>query len=181
MRQSFTLQDGTVLMIREVTFNDALGINHLGTMIFSSTDQVLTSPEEFRKDGTFENQLKRIKNYSEAAGKCIFVAEIEGRIVGMIDFWNGHRKRIEHTGEFGMGVHPDYRNKGIGKCLIEMLLKWAKENPMIEKVKLGVFSTNARGIHLYTKMGFVEEGRKVNEVKTEEGKYIDVIEMYKCV
>ena len=57
----------------------------------------------------------------------------------------------------------------------------AHENPIIEKMKLGVFASNERGIHLYTKMGFIEEGRKVDEIKNADGEYIDVIEMYKNV
>jgi len=178
MHQEFTLKDGSTLIVRDATFNDAIALNQMVAKVFGSTDQVLTSVAEFKKIGTLELQLKRIKNYTESVGKCLFVAEIDQKMVGTLDFWNGHRKRIAHTGEYGMGVLPDYRNKGIGTCLIEVLLKWAKENPLIEKVKLGVFSTNTRGIHLYKKMGFIEEGRKIDEVKTENGSYIDVIDMY---
>jgi RimJ/RimL family protein N-acetyltransferase len=178
MRQEFTLKDGSTLIVRDATFNDVIALNQMIGKVFGSTDQVLTSVAEFKKMITLELQLKRIKNYTEAIGKCIFVAEIDKKMVGTLDFWNGERKRVEHTGEFGMGVLLDYRNKGIGKCLIEVLLQWAKENSIIEKVKLGVFDSNARGIHLYKKMGFIEEGRKVDEAKTEDGGYLDVIEMY---
>lgn len=182
MRQMFVLKDGTPLIVRAVTFNDAVVLPSLMAQIFGSSDQVLTSLEEFQATtATVEAQLKRIKHFSEAIGKCLFVAEIDGQLVGTIDFWNGHRKRIEHTGEFGMGVLPDYRDKGIGKCLLEVLLTWATENPIIEKVKLGVFANNLRAIHLYKKMGFQEEGRRVAEIKMADGAYYDIIEMYKQV
>lgn len=181
MHRMFILKDGTPLLIRPVTYNDVVDLNVLVAKVFGSSDQVLTSPEEFEASGGLDAQLQRIKHYSESIGKCIFVAEIDRKLVGTIDFWNGYRKRIEHTGEFGMGVLPEYRDMGIGAKLIEVLLEWAKENPIIEKVKLGVFATNERAVHLYKKMGFVEEGRCVREVKMGDGTYIDVIEMYKDV
>lgn len=177
----FILKDGTPLIVREITFQDALSLNEMAARVFGSSNQVLTSLEEFKQTSTLEVQLKRIKHYSEAIGKCIFVAEVDRQLVGTLDFWNGDRKRIEHTGEFGMGVVPEYRDLGIGACLIKVLLKWAKENPIIEKVKLGVFATNHRGIHLYKKMGFIEEGRRVAEIKMADGNYFDVIEMYQNV
>jgi len=180
-RQMFILKDGTPLLIREVTFNDASALNTLAAEVFGSTDQVLTSLEEFQSKNNLDAQIKRIKHYHDRLGMCIFVAELDGQLVGTLDFWNGHRKRIRHTGEFGMGVHPAFRDKGIGKCLIEMLLQWAQQNPLIEKVKLGVFASNKRGIHLYKKMGFLQEGRRVAEVKTAAGDYVDIIEMYKMV
>jgi len=65
--------------------------------------------------------------------------------------------------------------------LLEKLLKWAELNPYIEKISLGVFSTNESAIALYKKMGFVEEGRKINEIKLNDKQYIDDVLMYKMV
>lgn len=181
MQEMFILKNGSSLLVREATFQDALPLNEMIGQVFGSSDQVLTSFEEFQVSGTLQAQLQRIKHFSEAIGKCVFVAEIDRKLVGTIDFWNGYRKRIEHTGELGMGVLSAYRDQGIGACLIQVLLKWAVENPVIEKVKLGVFANNPRAIHLYQKMGFEEEGRRVAEIKMSDGQYHDIIEMYKNV
>lgn len=80
-----------------------------------------------------------------------------------------------------MMILKKYRGLGIGKCLLEQLLKWAECNPYIEKISLGVFSTNESAIALYKKMGFVEEGRKINEIKLNDKQYIDDVLMYKMV
>jgi RimJ/RimL family protein N-acetyltransferase len=181
MHHMFILENGTPLVVREAVYNDAVFINQLVAQIYGSTNQVLTSLEEFSNSITLNAQLSRIKNYSDSRGKLLLVAEIDKKLVGTLDFWDGQRQRVQHTGEFGMGVLPGFRDQGIGKCLIDVLLLWAKENPIIEKVKLGVFASNERGIHLYEKMGFVEEGRKVAEIKMADGNYFDVIEMYKLV
>ncbi|WP_328043105.1 GNAT family N-acetyltransferase [Neobacillus mesonae] len=69
----------------------------------------------------------------------------------------------------------------MGKLLIKELLNWAEHNPLIEKVSLGVLSTNQRAIELYKSMGFVEEGRKIKEVKFSDDLYVDDILMYKLV
>jgi len=181
MRELFILKNGDSLLVREATLQDAVPLNQMVAQIFGSSNQVLTSLEEFQASSSLQAQLKRVQHFSEAIGKCIFVAEIDRKLVGTLDFWNGHRKRIEHTGEFGMGVLPTYRDQGIGACLIQVLLKWATANPIIEKVKLGVFDNNPRAIHLYQKMGFKEEGKRVAEIKMSDGQYHDVIEMYKNV
>ena len=80
-----------------------------------------------------------------------------------------------------MSISENYRGMGIGKTLIKTLLDWAENHPLIEKVSLGVFSTNHRAISLYKSMGFIEEGRKVKEIKINENKYVDDIIMYKFV
>ena len=64
---------------------------------------------------------------------------------------------------------------GIGKLLITELLNWAEQNSSIEKISLGVLSTNHRAIALYKSMGFIEEGRKIKEIKFSEDSYADDI------
>jgi len=80
-----------------------------------------------------------------------------------------------------MMVLKEYRGLGIGKLLIGNLLKWAEHNPYIEKISLGVFSTNERAITLYKKLGFVEEARKINGIKLHDNEYIDDVLMYRMV
>ena len=77
-----------------------------------------------------------------------------------------------------MMVEKEYRCRGIGEELLGALLLWAEENPFIEKVSGSVLSTNNGAIALYKKMGFSEEGRKVDEVKIHNT-YIDEILLYK--
>ena len=79
-----------------------------------------------------------------------------------------------------MMVQKEYRNMQIGRKLLEALLIRAENHPEIEKVSLGVLSTNARAIPLYRSLGFVEEGRKIDEVKIGN-RYVDDILMYKRV
>lgn len=96
-------------------------------------------------------------------------------MVGLLFFRPLTKKKNCHTGEFGVSVHPDYQNSGIGKELIRTLLNWAKENDRIEKVFLNVFATNTNAIELYRKLGFIEEARHIKIIKQTNGENIDNI------
>lgn len=139
----------------------------------------ITTKDEFQQ--TIEGQQTWIKEKLANKREIIFIAECNEEVVGWLVFQSTNRKRLAHTGSFGMMVQKEHRGKGIGKRLIEALLTWAVANPKIEKVCLGVFSTNVGAIALYEKMGFIEEGRKVNEIKIKENEYIDDVLMYKMV
>lgn len=49
--------------------------------------------------------------------------------------------------------------------------------PLLEKLNLLVLASNDRAISFYKKFGFVEEGRKIREVKIRDGHYDDNILM----
>lgn len=140
---------------------------------------LMTTLEEL--DQTIAGQKEWIQAKLDNERETMLVAEVEGSIVGWLVFQSPKRKRLAHTGSFGMMIAQAYRGQGIGELLLSELLKWATENPLIEKVCLGVFSTNKAAISLYRKMGFIEEGRKINEIKLNEGEYIDDVLMYKDV
>ena len=88
----------------------------------------------------------------------LIIAEIDGKIVGNLNFSGGARKRILHTGEFGMSVLKNYWRKGIGEQLLTYLIDWSKNTGIIRKLNLRVRTDNISGICLYKKLGFKEEG-----------------------
>jgi ribosomal protein S18 acetylase RimI-like enzyme len=69
-------------------------------------------------------------------------------------------------------VHPGFRNQGVGEALMRDLMVWAQQAPRVEKIELLVRATNARAIHLYSKLGFVEEGRFRNRVRLPDGSFL---------
>ncbi|MED3985771.1 GNAT family N-acetyltransferase [Peribacillus simplex] len=166
-------------MIRTGELEDAETVLDVQNSVISEGEYFIAVSEEFNK--TPEQQRDWIRRLLENDRETIIVAEINGEVIGWIGFQSENRKRMSHKGSFGMMIRKNYRGKGIGKELIEALLEWAEANPFIEKVSLGVFSTNQRAISLYKKMGFVEEGRKIKEFKMSESEYVDDIIMYKMV
>ena len=165
--------------IRPVRVEDAEDVLSIQREVVGEKDYFIAVSEEFNK--TTEEHQEWIQKIIEHERETMFVAEIEGKVVGWIVFKSQERKRMHHTGSFAIMLQKDCRNKGIGKLLIHELLRWAEEHPIIEKVSLGTFSTNTRAIELYKKLGFVEEGRKVKEFKFSENEYVDDVLMYKLV
>ncbi|WP_281250326.1 GNAT family N-acetyltransferase [Virgibacillus siamensis] len=166
-------------ILRTGKLGDAGEILEIMKSVMDEHEFLITLSEEY--DLTTQQQREWIGNFLQNERETIIVAEIHGEVVGWISFHSPDRKRMAHTGAFGMMIRKECRNMGIGKLLVQALLDWAEANPFIEKVCLGVFSTNHRAIALYKRMGFVEEGRKVNEFKLNENEYADDILMYKFV
>ncbi|EDL65730.1 GNAT family N-acetyltransferase [Bacillus sp. SG-1] len=165
--------------IRIGNFDDAESILDIQRDVITENKYLISLPEEF--DKTLDHQRTRIQRILENKRETLIVAEKDEKVIGFIVFESPNRKRLSHTGSFETMIHRDYRGIGIGKMLISELLTWARENPLIEKVSLGVFSTNKRAISLYKSMGFEEEGRKNKEIKIGEKEYADDILMYKFV
>ncbi|GGE59116.1 GNAT family N-acetyltransferase [Priestia taiwanensis] len=167
------------ITIRTVRPDDARIIVQLHLEIASEREFLITVPEDFKR--TEEEQRIWIQQLLANEREMAFVAEVEGVVVGWTMFSSSDRARLAHAGSIGIFIKKEYRDIGIGRRLIQAILDWATEHPVIEKVSLGVFATNIRAIALYKKLGFVEEGRKVREFKLSENEYVDDILMYKFV
>lgn len=163
-------------IIRIPNENDAENIISYAKIMFASTNQVLTTLPEYAI--TVEEEKAWINDHLDNANALILIAVSDDRVIGLLDFAPGKKKKMAHTGELGISVHPDFRGIGVGQKLMETLLEWARGNEQIEKVFLNVFATNETAIRLYKKMGFTEEGRHIKAIKQLTGEYIDLVQMY---
>jgi RimJ/RimL family protein N-acetyltransferase len=166
-------------IVRTVRVEDAEAILLIQREVISEHDYFIAVSKEFNKK--IEDHEEWIRNILENERETMLVAEYENNVVGWIVFRSQERMRMHHTGSFAIMLRKEFRNKGIGKLLIQELLSWAEKHPVIEKVTLGTFSTNSRAIELYKKLGFIEEGRKVREFKFSNDEYVDDVLMYKWV
>ena len=79
-------------------------------------------------------------------------------------------------GEIGMAVAREWRGRGVGAALLAEAIEWAREQGL-HKLSLSVFPHNAAAIGLYRKFGFVEEGRRVKQIRRSSGELWDVVDM----
>lgn len=100
------------------------------------------------------------------------VAVAQGEIIGSLHV---ERSRFGF-GEIGMAVAREWRGLGVGSALLAAAVTWAREN-QLHKLSLSVFPHNERGIALYRRFGFVEEGRRVKQIRRSSGELWDTIEM----
>jgi RimJ/RimL family protein N-acetyltransferase len=174
----FIMKDGTPFTISHAVVEDAEDVLHYLSTIFQESKYLVTTLDDFQMDAEREKQF--IASLLDDNNKIMLVAKHNNQIIGTLDFSNGRKKKIQHTGAFGMSVKTEFRSKGVGHALLMTLLDWAEQNETIERVELEVFASNAPAIHLYKKLGFVEEGIKKNYIKWNN-EYEDIILMAKLL
>jgi len=84
------------------------------------------------------------------------------RIVAAANLTFFEADAFKHKAEFGITVHDDFQNKGVGTALTKHMLNIAKKK-RLRKVTLKVIAQNKRAIHVYEKCGFKIEARLEKE------------------
>jgi RimJ/RimL family protein N-acetyltransferase len=176
-----TLKNGRQTIIRAAVETDAESLLRFFDAIVSEDKYNVTTMEDVEElQMTVEKEEQYIQDHQKQ-GNVVLVAEIDREVIGMAAVENGNRKRISHVGCLHINVLKPFRGNGIGTSMLKLIFEWASQDTVIEKIGLGVFSNNAGAINLYKKLGFVEEGRKVKEIKIGPDNYVDSILMYKFV
>lgn len=78
--------------------------------ILAASEHLLSEVDEFTY--TIEQEEQMLESYLTHPDKVIIVPKIEGKIVGMMNFYCGTKRRNSHHGEFGMSVHPRVQGTG---------------------------------------------------------------------
>lgn len=101
---------------------------------------------------TVKEEAEYIKGLENSSDEVIFVAKVNGEIVGDASLSRLPR-RMSHRGDLGIAVLCEHWNEGIGSRLLSEIINFAKENSF-DVIELQVRSDNANAIHLYEKFGF---------------------------
>ena len=150
------LKDGSVLLIREATGNDARAVLNYVEDISGESDFLSFGPGEFEL--TEAEEAEFLRQCRDTDNQCYLVGLIAGRIVSTLSFSGGHRPRVRHSGEFGITVRKAYWGLGIGSLMLDALIDWARGTQIVKKINLRVRTDNQRAIALYKRKGFVIEG-----------------------
>lgn len=141
------------LQIRNVTPMDLNAVLELENACFS--------PETAATRDAF---IYRIAAFPER----FFVAEQDGQILGLINGCASTQPRItdelfepqghEPTGKnqmiFGLAVHPDHRNQGIGTALMQTMIDFARQTNMEQLI----LTCRAEKVSYYQRFGYVNHG-----------------------
>ena len=106
----------------------------------------------------------------------LLVAETQERIVGwcrVFPYTFGNRSR--HVADIGIGVHQDFRGRGIGRALMQNVIVHARENGF-EKLTLDLYSSSEIARHLFESVGFHIAGIRSHHAKIN-GRYVNEILM----
>ncbi len=86
--------------------------------------------------------------------------------------WTKHQAEIRGT------VHPDYREKGLSTCIIDMIVEISKSMG-IDQLTAEVSPALDEAYFLCEKVGFKEAAVLKNFIKDQEGNYEDLVIMIK--
>ncbi|MDI7742335.1 GNAT family N-acetyltransferase [Lysinibacillus fusiformis] len=98
-----------------------------------------------------EESIQLIQYNSMTEGRILWVAEIDGEIVGTIT----SSKEGKAQAISALAVHPDKQGHGIGTALLNWVKDFAKRNGD-EVVMLDVELENERALAVYEKAGFIK-------------------------
>ncbi len=112
----------------------------------------------------------------------VFGALHDDKIVGSssleIDLF---RPKVKHVGSWGIAIHPDFHNQGLGRKLITVMEDKAKEKG-IKKLEAEYFEGNDKAQRLYLeKLNYEVEGRRKYSGILKDGKYVDRILIGKII
>lgn len=172
--KELVLKNGDAVVIRKARSTDAKEILDYVNIISSESDFLTFGQGEFIM--SLEQEEKFLENAYMQNNALYIIAIIDKKIVGTLNFSAGTRPRIAHTGEFGVSVLKEYWGNGIGTELIKYMLEWGKQSEIVRKINLKVRRDNFSAIHLYKKMGFVQEGVLTRDLQIN-GTFYDSILM----
>jgi L-amino acid N-acyltransferase YncA len=128
------------------------------------------APDTSREDG---------QAYFVGPGIATWVAEDQGRIVGMYKLVANRRDLGSHVANASFMVDPENAGRGIGTAMGLHCLREARRAGFLAMQFNFVVSTNTGAVTLWTKLGFQIVGTLPKAFKHRERGLVDVYVMYR--
>ncbi len=163
----------TNVVIRPAKRGDAKAVLKYLNQVGGETDNLL-----FGKEGvTFTEQQEEalIDEINSSPNGRMFIAHLDGQVIGIASIRGARPKRIAHQAEIGLSVLKDYWGMGIGRGLMDELITFAR-SVGTEIITLEVRTDNDRAITLYERYGFEKFGTYRRFFKID-GHYYDAYYM----
>jgi len=103
----------------------------------------------------------------------VWLIEVEGRVVGLIQGHEEHDPMYRHAG-IDIVLHPMAHGRGLGAEAIRVLARHLFEDRGHHRLVIDPNAANARAIHVYEKLGFRRVGvLREYEWSAHEGRWTD--------
>jgi ribosomal protein S18 acetylase RimI-like enzyme len=160
--------------IRLLTEHDLIPFQILRLRGLQETpDAFAITSEEFQQE-SLPQILERLCVEGDPPERFVLGAfDREDSLIGIAGFFRENLIKMRHKAYiWGMYVAPEVRGQGIGKMLLQDLLRRSATYPGLEQIHLGVVITNEAARRLYITSGFHAYGLEPHALKHGE-QYLD--------
>jgi putative acetyltransferase len=178
--ETVTLRDDRTVTLRVCTPDDLPSMYELDREVVEDARGVVRTADDMptleRFVAQHEGRVRRLDGGS--AGVFLVAIDGDGRVVA-----EGHVGRppvslSAHSTVLALSVRPDHQGVGLGRALMEGLLRWARTaTPPVERIGLFTLANNDRALALYESYGFEREGLRRRYIKLPDGTYVDDVVM----
>jgi ribosomal protein S18 acetylase RimI-like enzyme len=157
--------------IRILTEADAQDLWNLRATALRTEPQAFGESLEEHLQTAVETTARRLR--SGGSDSFVLGAISGSTLVGMVGFYREQRARRCHRGWiWGMYVAPDWRQRGVGRLLIDEAVRRAGAFSGVRRVLLSVSATQTAARRLYESVGFSAFGTEPEALQVD-GRFID--------
>lgn len=177
--EPITIKDklGRDVLLRAAKTEDASDLIKYLKATSAETPFLIREPDEITI--TLEKEESFIRDKIDSERELMLLAFVEGKHVGNCSLMSlAPYKRYQHRCEVAIALYKEYWGLGIGKAMLETVLKVAASLGY-EQAELEVVAENESAISLYEKLGFKKYGTFPDNMKYPDGSYRDAYWMMK--
>lgn len=153
MHKNFTLKNGKTVLIRNAEPKDAVAVVDYFEFLAGTTIYTNQYPGQPKKE------VAKLESDFVKENRIDILVFDGDKIVSTCGLFMPHFNHpwVGKTAQFGIHMLPDFRGKGLGSHLMQLLEQQAKDKN-IHRIEGSVRTQNHTGIALYLKSGFIIEG-----------------------
>ena len=140
----------TIRPLRLTDADDIHELMHMPNVLWGTSLLPSTTADAWRKI---------IEDWVQNERMHIFVADIQGKVAGIINLHIG-TGRERHVGDIALAVHDKHQGQGIGKMLMLTVIDLADNWLNLVRLEMDVYTDNERALRLFKNFDFEIEGRK---------------------
>lgn len=181
MIEEFKLKDNRVVEIRIITKED-YEIDDNYEFVYSWLNKVNKylyiefKPENLERNKEWYYEMLDTGNF------FVIGAIFKGKIIGTTDLRiNPEVEKVKHVGSWGIAIHQDFHNQGLGMRLLTHIETLAREKGLI-RLEADFYEGNTAAKTLYVeKMNYEIEGIHKKAVKLTDGTFTNKISIGKLL
>ena len=179
--EEFKLKDGRIVNIKRLTMEDYdadNGYEYVHDWL-NKVNKFLNL--EFEKED-LETNKTNFRFVMSKEGFIMIGGVYNGKIIASANLeLNLNNKKMREIGKWGIAIHPDFQNQGLGTRLLQIIEQHAKEKG-VKKLETEYYLGNVSAEKLYVKkLKYQIEGRRRFGGKLKDGTYTDRVLIGKII